>query len=342
MIARAIAVHVALLVVSAGASLLVWTRDKKPAAAVGEVTIWTGRAADVQRISFASKGQKVVLEARSDAQGRWFLGTAESSAPPAADAGPAAAPRTATFVSIAQADKLAEALAPLRAVRNVGVIGADRAAEFGLKEPDGTLAVTIGGKERALTIGGRTPGGADRYVRDDASSTVYVVKSDVTRDLEAGQGTLGEHDPHAFKDADVESMRIVARGKARGLLRRGPESKRYWADPSAPDKADETAANWVAKVERLRPTEYLANEPAGAELVVRIEYEVKGASGAFLEIAKVPGAQPPATATPEAAATAGTTVKFDYAVRTERTRRWAKVFATVAEQVEQDLGSILR
>ena len=38
---RGLAVHVVLLVAAAAASVLVWTRDKKPAVTLGEVTVWS-------------------------------------------------------------------------------------------------------------------------------------------------------------------------------------------------------------------------------------------------------------------------------------------------------------
>ena len=324
---RGILVHVALLIAAAVASVLVWTRDKKPAVSLGDITIWNARAADVQRVAYESKGRKVSLEARKDALGVWFFGRSETPVTPslAPDGGAPPAPRTAAFVSVGAAGKLAEALAPLRALREIGKIGDDRAAEFGLTQPDGSLTATIDGKERRLTVGARTAGGGDRYVRDDASGVVYVVRGEVTRDLESGESALSERETHEFKDADVLRVRISARGKTREILRRGPDNKRSWADPADPDKDDETAANWIAKVERLKPAEYLADPPATPETILRIDYDAKGAKGAFLELAKVPGAAD----------------KPDFVIRTERTRLWAKVSGPGAD-VEQDLSSVLK
>jgi hypothetical protein len=205
-----------------------------------------------------------------------------------------------------------------------------------VKDPEGTLSVTIAGKDHKLAIGAHTPGGGDRYVRDETSGVVYVVKADVTRDLESGEATLTEREPHEFKDPDIESIRVLARGKTREVLRRGPPSKRIWADASDPEKADETVSNWVAKVDRLRPGEYPTAQPSAPDLVVRIEYKVKGSQGAFFEIAKVPAA-PPAAGTPSASTSA-----WDFVVRSERTREWAKVATSVGEQVEQDLASVLK
>lgn len=334
MIARGLFTHLTLLGVAIGASIFVWTRDKTPVASSANVTVWNARAADVQKVVLEAKDKKVSLEARKDAQGRWFLGT---------QSGTSSTPtQTLTFAAVGQADKLAEALAPLKALREVGVVGDDRAAEFGLKEPDGSLAATIAGKERKLTLGARTPGGADRYVKDDASNVVYVVKGEVTRDLEAGESALGERELHGFKDADIESLKISARGKARTVLHAGgsggPEAKRIWADPADPEKADETVTNWIAKLDRLRPTEYLASEPRGAEPVARVDYVARAVSGAFVEIVKLPTAAPAGGAADASAPGP----KAEYFLRSERTRLWAKVHASVAEQVEQDLPSIVR
>jgi hypothetical protein len=329
--ARGILTHIALLVLALGASILVWTRDKKPAVVAGEVPIWNVRATDVERVALESKMKNVSLEAHKDGQGRFFLGTMETPG------GHVPTPsKPLSFVSVTAGNNIAEMLAPLRGSREIGRIGDDRLAEFGLKDPDGTLSVTIAGKERKITLGAHTPGGGDRYIRDEGSNTVYVVKNDVTRDLESGEAALSEREPHELKDADIESVRILARGKSRVVLRRGPESKRIWADPSDPEKQDETVSNWIAKVDRLKPTEYFATEPEAPELVVRLEYKAKGLEGAFLELAKMPGAAP-ASATPTP-----TPPKPDFILRTERTRHWAKVYGPVGEQVEQDLGSVLK
>jgi hypothetical protein len=337
---RSLLPHVVLLAVASVGSIYVWTRDKKEPAVSSEATIWSGRPSDVGRVTFESKTKRVSLESKTDGRGRYFIGTAESrtiTGQGDAAAPPPPPPKTSTFVSVGPASKLAEALAPLRALRDVGKIGDDRAAEFGLKEPDGTVRVVLAGTERKLTLGEHTPGGGDRYVKDEVSGTVYVVSGEVLRDLESGESALAERELHELKDEDIQSLTIAAHGKSRTVLRRGLEAKRIWADPSDPEKADETATNWIAKVDRLKPNEYLATQPSSPEIVVRVEYKAKGAEGVFVEVAKVPGAAPE-TSTPNAV----TPAKWDYLVRTERTRWWAKTLGPVAEQVEQDIGSVLK
>jgi hypothetical protein len=157
----------------------------------------------------------------------------------------------------------------------------------------------------------------------------YATKAESLRDLVTGESALAEHDLHGFKDPEIQRVKVLALGKTREVLRRGPDNKRIWADPKDPDKADETVGNWLGKIDRLRPTEYMTDPTPAPETVVRIEYTTSGVTpgGAFFELAKV---KPPAS-----------DAKPDYVVRTERTRLWAKVATSMAEQVEQDAASVL-
>ncbi|NUQ73551.1 MAG: DUF4340 domain-containing protein [Polyangiaceae bacterium] len=351
-IGRGFFVHVALLGLAILAAVLVWTRDKQPKTlAQGDVTVWTGRAEDIERISFEGKSKKVSLEAKKDGAGTYFVGTAEKEiarpkkdphgheAPDAADAGADAggeaeppAPKertTVAFVSVSAAQKLVDQLAPLKALRSIGKIGDDRAAEFGLVESEGTLTVKMGGSERKLVFGGPTPGGGDRYARDPASGEVYAIKGDIFRNLDGAESSLMERSLHEWPENDVAAATIAAQGKTRNLVRGGEERKRFWADPTTPDANDETAGNWMSKLDRLRPSEYSLTPPAGAEVVVRIDFT--GANAAklgYLELIKAPPAASDA--------------KPDYFIVTERTRLHAKVPTQAAEQVEQDVGSVLK
>lgn len=327
-------VHLAVLAVSAAAAIGVWTRDKEPKAlAQGDVTVWSGRAADVERFTFESKTRKVDLAAKSDAVGRYFVGTAEREAPtagPEPDGGapaPAAPRTTTTVVSVGGADKLATALAPLKALRALGRIGDDRAAEFGLAEPEGTVSFKVSGTEHKLLLGSTTPGGGDRYVKDPASGEVYVLKGEPLRSLESAESSLMERELHEWKEGDVTALKILAGGKTRALVRGGEGAKKFWADAAKPEENDETLGNWMSKLDRLRPSEFVAAPPAGREPVVRLEYAAGGRPLGFVEVVKTKATE------------AG---KSDYYLQTERTRLFAKVAASLGEQLEQDLGSAVK
>ena len=265
-------VHLGLLAASLALAVGLWTREKEPKAlAAGDVTVWSGHAAKLDRVGFESKTRKVTVESKSDAEGRYFTGTFErDNGAPAVDGGAAPAPPTSgaktvvSFVSVGPGEKLAESLAPLKALRALGKIGADRAAEFGLAEPESTVTVRVDGADHKLQVGAATPGGGDRYVRDDASGEVYVIKGEPIRNLESADSMLLERDLHDWKDADVTRARLEAAGKTREIGRGGPEGKRFWADAQSPDTNDETLGNWMSKLDRLRPSEFLPASPEGA------------------------------------------------------------------------------
>ena len=336
--ARGPLVHLAVLAVSVAAAVGVWTRDKEPKAmAAGDITVWSGHADAVERVTFESKTHRVALDAKTDKVGRYFVGTTVRDAPapapmPASDGGAppvaaAAPPTTTTLVSVGGADKLATALAPLKALRSLGRIGDDRAAEFGLAEPDGTVTFRVAGAEHKLILGGTTPGGGDRYVKDPASGEVYVLKGEPLRSLESAESSLMERELHEWKDGDVTALQIVAGGKTRALVRGGAEAKKFWADAAKPDENDETLGNWMSKLDRLRPTEFVAAPPEGRETVVRLDYKGDRRDLGFIEIVKTKATEPG---------------KFEYFLQTERTRLFAKVSAALGEQLEQDLGSAVK
>ena len=53
-----------------------------------------------------------------------------------------------------------------------------------LKEPEGTLRVSIGGKPHSLVLGGKAPGGGDYYARHTESGEVYAIPAEIARNLE--------------------------------------------------------------------------------------------------------------------------------------------------------------
>jgi hypothetical protein len=84
----------------------------------------------------------------------------------------------------------------------------------------------------------------------------------------------------------------------------------------------------MTKVGRLRVMDYVENPPAPLtpeSQVVRLEYFGGQKSLGFLELFKVPGEK-----------------ASEYLMRSEQTRWHVKALSNVGEQVEQDLGSVLK
>jgi hypothetical protein len=345
------------LVVAAGSAYWVFTRH--PAAerlTPTEAIVWTARASDIQRIEFEEKLTHVTIEAREDKTGRWYWGTIDRRPPapgeeiddpdfprpPPSDAGPDAAadagpaeppPHTIThFVSTTNGSKMADSLAPLKAVRAIGKVSQDRLPEFGLAKPEAKIVVRIAGKDHELKLGDQAPGGTDRYVLDEEKGEIFAIRSQVERDLEAADYNLIDRELHAYKDIEAKSAKIVAGGKSRDLVRGGGEranpsapAKTFWADPASADKSDETVGNWMQKLDRLMPTEFIETLPAGAALVVRVDYKGGSAPLGFTELYK-----------------SGTGEKAEYFAKSERTRMFAKVSTPSADQIAQDVATIVR
>jgi hypothetical protein len=342
-IVKGLAVHVATLVVAA--ALALWVSGKDHDAEPDDrlqAEIWGGTPDAVEAVRFESESIKVQLAPQKDGNGRYFVGKLEksgSSPPPNPHAGVPGAPAlskgaepgkktTMSFIAVKSAEKLLEKLAPLQAYRSVGKLDAKRAAEFGFESPQGTLTVKIGGAEHSLLIGSVTPGGSDRYAKDKKTGEVWAVPGDVADSFLFADSRLLERDLHGFESDEVRRIKVHRGGRSRELVR--VEGKQdAWADADNPAKQDETAGNWMSKVDRLRVAEYMdhGKVAAGAQgAVVRLEYFGKGSRPiGNSEIVRV-----------------GQGTAAEYYVRTEHTRWYAKIAKSSGEQLEQDAASVVK
>ncbi len=362
---KGLVLHGGLLVVAAVLALVVWTRSDKPVEeARDQVKVWAGSPDQVQRIEYNGDKRTVTLVAHKDSHGRWYVGmvdrTYQSPKPmpeePTADAGatgdagamatkpgdagagkPKPPPKPEmvthhekmTFVAVEAADNLVKSLAPLMAYRSIGKVDKASEPDFGLDKPSGTLKVTIGGKQHTLVLGGSTPGEGDRYAREKETGLVYAIPGEISRNMTFAESRLVEHDLHGFKPDEVKSMRVI-KGSAHRDLVKMPEKRDAWADAATPTKLDETAGNWLDKLGRLRVMSYVekpASAPSPADLVAEVDY-FNGSHDKIgqLELYKMPSK----------------TQKPEYLARTEYTRWYAKVLQSSAEQVAQDVGSVLK
>lgn len=335
---KPLVLHAALLVVSAGLAYSVWNKEE-PAAEKEQATVdvWSGSQASFTKLSFEGKTRKVRLESQKDEHGYYYVGTVdkEETTPANPHEGVQGAPlkppevkepKTTRFVSVKAGETLVKALAPLKALRAVGKVEPARFEEFGLDKPEGTLKVTVDGKEHTLVIGGTTPGGSERYAKYQ-SGEVFAISGDIAQSLMFGDSRLPERDLHGFKNEDIQRVRVQKGGKTRELVR-VKEKNDGWGDPATPTKQDETAGNWVTKLNRLRGTEFVEKpatplKPENA--IVRVEYFDGGKAVGFVELYKVPGEK-----------------GSDYLARSEWGRWYAKVPTSSAEQVENDLASVLK
>lgn len=241
--------------------------------------------------------------------------------------------RVVQVVSISAAKRLCDNLAPLKALREIGVVDSAKLEQYGLDKPEATITVTIANKEHTLRVGKAAPGGADRYVKYEPRGVVYAVEGEFVRDLQAGETVLNERDLHQFDPHDLTGVRLESGTKVREELWQRVSGVLGWIDPQSPDKIDEVFTTWMAKIERLMPYEYVAALPkhAPGQLVLKIDYRGRGKSIGFLELYRFPPSTP---AVKEA--------KDEWYIKTERTRKYARVLTSSVEQIQQDMQTVLR
>lgn len=320
---RSVFVHAGLAALAAVAAISVSVKDENVKAVAYEATIINVRPTDIQKVTFVGKSKTITLEPRKDEGGAWYYGTIEktTSSPDASTL-----PTRSPFISVTTGEKLMQNLASLKALRDAGPLPPERLAELGLDKPETTVTIKLASGERVLEVGGTPPGGSDRYVRDTSNSRVYVVSGEPFRDLEWAESRLLDRELHDFKESEIEKAKLVASDKTREVLRRTKDGKTIWADVSAPETNDETIGNFMQRIDRLRPSEYQESLPENRVTLLRVDFEGKRGSIGWFELVKVPLEND----------------KADYFITTERTRLHGKVVASLAQQVEQDIASVVR
>lgn len=335
---KSLVTHVALLALASAAAFSIWTRDEKAEPERPDaVEIWGGSPEAVESVLFDAKGRNVKISPKRDAVGSWYVVTTDKEVTPPApkpvpDAGapPPAPPskhEVTTFLSMKAGEELMKKLATLKALRSLGKSEPGKLADYGLDKPEGTLKLRIGGKEQVLSVGAQTPGGSERYAKYAATGEIFAVEGDLIQTLTFADSRLPERELHSFQTDDVKRIRISKGPKAREVVRVA-EKKEAWADAATPTKPDETAINWLTKLERLRALEFIEKpaQAVGAEQsVVRVEYFSGSKSIGFLELYKVTGEKGP-----------------EYLGRSEYSRWYVKLVTSSAEQIEQDLGALLK
>lgn len=345
MLRRGLGLHIGLFVVASLLGLRAWTAEDEPNKKPVAAELWSGRVSDLSRIEYRTEKKVVSLEPKEDEGGRYFIGTVETipekPKPASADAGaPAATPPHAPppesgepkrFISLTKGSELAESLATLKASRVLGKIAPERIPDFGFDKTDqGELKVVVAGKEHSLQLGEKTPGGSDRYVRDTATGEAYVISGTIANDLTSADNRLIEREFHDFGDDKVAKVVIKTATGSREVVRHAVE-KDFWAKPDSPDTKDETVSNWMTKVDRLKVTTYVESldpAPKPEDQVVSVEYfNDHGRKLGFFELVR--------------RAPKDAKEKPDYVARSERTRWHATVLKSTAEQIDQDLASVL-
>lgn len=231
------------------------------------------------------------------------------------------------------ATKLFDRFAPLRAVRALGTLPADKQKELGLEGSKKVLQVKSKRGETRFVVGNSPLNVSDPYVLNEADKRVYVLGSGLISELDGASFRLIDRTLHAFKTDEIQTVTVKSpeSGKSREFVQTGganPATVKF-APKSAPAKPEEMVKNWHEKVWRLYGAEILGEgeKPAAGEPqpLARIDYGDGHKPIGFLEVGRV-------TAAPLASGGAGT---VDYYARTEHTAGWIKLAGSVDELVKE-------
>src|SRR5262249_48605657 len=149
-------------------------------------------------------------------------------------------------------------------------------------------------------------------------------------DLTSAENRLVQREFHSWEEGDVAKVVIRVGDASREVVRHATE-KDFWSAPDTPDTKDETVSNWRTKLNRLRVTTYVDDStppPKPEDHVVMVEYlNGRGAKLGYIELWRRPSETEKD--------------RKEYVAKSELTRWYVTVLRSSAEQVDQDLSSIV-
>ncbi len=321
-------VHVGLLGTAISLAWYASGRVDDPAgAATSSVDLWKVDADQLRSVAFDSSDHHVLVEPKRDKVGRYAVVTIETQPKVVGlDAGgaPTSKPQTKRMISVDAAEKLLDGMARFRTLRTIGKLESKRNSEFGFDKPSGTIKIDLGNGRRFLTVGASTPGGGNYYVRDEQSGLIQVAVGEPISTLQYAEARMSERDLHGFKFDEAVRIAVQVGGKRRQLVRVTGKNN-AWADPAKPSVEDETASNWVTKLAQLRVTAYEEKYQNTPTPILRVEYGDAKSNLGYIELFRVAD---------------GSETK--YIVKTERTRWFAEVVKSQAEQIDRDAALVAK
>ncbi len=317
-------IHAILLVFVLGFAYQTWTREKKVEPKTGKVEVWSKPADSLQAVLFETKDRTLRVERRKDETGSYLWGketrvSRHRKRPPrqakGQDAGvPPAEPEeevTTTsreFPAGNAGDELFDNFAKLHALRDLGVLSDSDREDYGLADSTDDITAVFADGQRSLILGGRIYGSSDRYVLDTDTNKGYAVAGAVIRGLTSGETALRVKSLHKFDLDKVASADLTSgAGDSRKLVRttvKGPKGDtKGWADAATPDKHDQTMANFLDSLLKLRPTAYMLElSPDKLTKIIAIDYrDGAGKTLGHFELYKDPGTEAEEPATPNQA-----------------------------------------
>jgi len=305
-------IHGVLLVAMLIFAYQTWTREEKKEPKIGTVKVWGKEKGKLTTLLFETKDRTVRVEERAEGNDKYLWGkeirvTHKHKRPPKrktpADAGPEPAKpeepedevttTTREFPVGDAAEQAWDYFTDLKALRDLGELSDDERKKFGVDESTDNITAVFSDGERSLILGGKIYGSQDRYVLDTESNHVYALAGEVLRSLKSGETTLRVKNLHKYKPDEVQKVRVsTPAGDERNLIRiTVPGAKvdtKTWANAETPDKPDQTMANFLAEIDKVKPARFHQDlDPKTLTPLLTIEYrDGKGAEIGHFEMYK--------------------------------------------------------
>lgn len=378
---KGVIVHGALLAIMLVYGYVTWTTEKPKKALTGEVVMWNRAESDLKAVEFATKDHTLRIERRGEGAGAYWWGIdtrtskklkPQEPPPPAQPGEPPPPPPEPEYVEETvtrefpvgePGEKLVKDLAAMRAIKALGVVKEEAKKDYELVDTTKTIAIVFGDGAKTLVLGGRVQGGSDRYALDVDTSKGFVLAGSLVTPLEGGEGSLRPSDLRAFDPKAAMQVEIAAGDKKKTVYRiKAKQTAAEGADPHVPKPKDElvetwgegqtadtAAANFIDKIEKLRPTSYEAKvDPKTLASIVTLTY--KDGGGKVLGTMQVlkhekpgeapPPPPPPAPGEPAPPPPAAPAPVVEYYLLTERTRVPAVLPKVAAERIAPDIETV--
>ncbi len=279
--------YLILLLVSFCLAYLVWTREpgRTPG---GEVAVFPCRGEGPAEVEFKAGDRTVRCVRKSSAysgKSFWWIDAAGEG--------------------FKASGKFAEALGrfcPWMALRDLGDPGAEKKQEFGLAGGQDRLVLKFGSSQKSFRVGTTAYGSQDRYVEDEESGRVYLVRGQDLRDLEHPKSRFMERNFHGFERERIARVRVQAGERSAEIVPVLEAGKiKGWADAGSPAEPKDGLRNWMQRYFTLRFSDYVKPEgdaetmecspPPGAEEVFSLTFFDEDGEIGFFRFYREPGAE---------------------------------------------------
>jgi len=278
-------IHGVLLVAALIFAYQTWTREEKTEPKVGTISMWSKAEGSLTALLFETKDRTVRVEKRTEGAEEYLWGKEvrvrrkrkrRPKPKPPADAGAESAQpdepeeevttTTREFPTGDKADEAWKYFTNMKALRDLGELDDEKRKKYGVAESTDNITAVFKDGERSLILGGKIYGSQDRYVLDTETNRGYAVAGAVLRAINSGETSLRVKNLHKYKADDVQQVKVATpAGAERSLVRLTVEgakrATKTWADAKTPDKPDQTMANFLTEINKVKPSPTKTSTP---------------------------------------------------------------------------------